>query len=112
VIAAGATLHDLGGFVGALRLRYFGPRPLVEDESVRSDETVLLSARVGWEFERTWTIGAEVFNLLDQQDDEIAYFYPSRLAGEPAGPDDGGFNDVHLHPVYPISFRVVATARF
>jgi hypothetical protein len=112
VIAAGATLHDLGGFVGALRLRYFGPRPLIEDDSVRSDETVLLSARVGWEFERTWTISAEAFNLLDQEDDEIAYFYPSRLAGEPAGPDDGGFADVHLHPVYPISFRVVATARF
>jgi hypothetical protein len=47
-----------------------------------------------------------------RQDDEIAYFYPSRLAGEPAGPDEGGFDDLHVHPVSPLSVRVALTARF
>jgi outer membrane receptor protein involved in Fe transport len=112
VVAAGATVHDLGGFFGSLRLRYFGPRALVEDDSVRSDDTVLLSARVGYQFDETWTLCAEVFNLLNRDDSEIDYYYPSRLPGEPAGPDEGGTNDIHFHPVAPISFRIALTARF
>jgi len=112
VVSAGATVHDLGGAFGALRLRYFGARPLVEDDRVRSAATILLSARVGYRFDEVWTVAAEVFNLLDRKDSEIDYFYPSRLAGEPAGPDDGGFDDVHFHPVDPISFRIALTARF
>jgi outer membrane receptor protein involved in Fe transport len=112
VVAAGATLHDLGGFFGSLRLRYFGPRALTEDDSVRSSQTILLSARVGYQFDETWTLSAEVFNLLNRDDDEIAYYYASRLATEPAGPDEGGFDDLHIHPVHPVSFRVALTARF
>ena len=112
VVAAGITVDDLRGFFGTIRLRYFGPRPLIEDDSVRSDDTILLSARVGYRFDETWTLAAEVFNLLNRKDDEIAYFYPSRLLGEPAGPDEGGIADVHVHPVYPVSFRVALSARF
>jgi outer membrane receptor protein involved in Fe transport len=112
VIAAGATVHDLGGFFGSIRLRYFGPRALVEDDSVRSDPTLLLSARVGYEFDETWSVSAEVFNLLNRDDDEIAYYYASRLPDEAAGPDEGGYDDLHVHPVYPASFRLALTARF
>lgn len=112
VVAAGATVHDLGGVFGALRLRYFGPRPLVEGGSVRSDGTLLVSARLGHHIGRTWTLSAEIFNLLNRKDSEIDYFYPSRLPGEPPGPADGGTNDVHFHPVDPISFRIALTARF
>ncbi|MFN7138173.1 MAG: TonB-dependent receptor [Limisphaerales bacterium] len=112
VIAAGISVHDLNGFFGSLRLRYFGPRPLVEDDSVRSNETILLSAQVGYKINKTWTLSAEVFNLLNRKDSEIDYFYPSRLADEPVGPDEGGYNDIHFHPVDPISFRVALTATF
>lgn len=114
VVAAGFTLQQPGerGFFGGLRLRYFGPRPLIEDDSVRSGETILLSARAGYRFNKHWTLAAEVFNLLDQKDSEIDYYYPSRLAGEVVGPDEGGYNDRHFHPVDPISFRVALTARF
>jgi len=107
VVAAGATVHDLGGPFGTIRVRYFGPRPLIEDDSVESGSTVLLSVRIGYEFDKTWTIAGEVFNLLDRRDSEIDYFYTSRLATEPAGVDD-----VHFHPVEPISFRVALTAKF
>jgi hypothetical protein len=51
-------------------------------------------------------------HLLNRTDDEIASFYPSRLLGEPAGPAEGGFDDVHVHPVSPISARIALTARF
>ena len=112
VVAAGATVHDLGGPFGTIRLRYFGPRPLIENDSVESDQTVLVSAKVGYEFNSTWTIAAEVFNLLGRSDSEIDYFYASRLADEPAGPDDGGLNDLHFHPTDPISFRIALSAKF
>ena len=112
VVAAGATVHDLGGPFGTIRVRYFGPRPLIENDSVESSQTVLLSARVGYEFNSTWTIAAEVFNLLDRSDSEIDYFYPSRLADEPAGPANGGFEDLHFHPADPISFRIALSAKF
>jgi outer membrane receptor protein involved in Fe transport len=112
VVAAGASVHDLAGFFGALRLRYFGPRPLLEDGSQSSGETILVSTRIGYELTDTWSVSAEIFNLLDRDDHEIDYFYASRLQTEPAGPDDGGFDDDHFHPVDPISVRGVLTARF
>jgi hypothetical protein len=112
VIAAGVTLHDLGGFFGGLRLRYFGPRPLVEDDSVRSGSTLLLSGQVGYEFNDTWTVTIDAFNLLDREDSDIDYFYASRLRNEAVGPVDGGYEDIHFHPVIPASVRVGLTARF
>jgi hypothetical protein len=107
VIASGISVHDLAGFFGALRLRYLGERPLIEDDSARSDDTVLLSTRIGYEINQTFTVSAEVFNLLDDTDHEIDYFYESRLQNEGAGTED-----IHFHPVDPISFRAALTARF
>ena len=51
-----------------LRLRYFGARPLVENNRVRSAETVMLNAQVGCQINKTWTITAEILNLLDRRD--------------------------------------------
>ncbi len=115
VIAAGVSVHDLPplpGFSGELRVRYFGPRALTEDDSVRSNDSILLNARVAYQITHTWGVSLEVFNLLDRKDSEIDYYYASRLPGEPAGPDDGGYNDIHFHPVSPVSVRGALTARF
>jgi len=43
---------------------------------------------------------------------DIDYYYASRMAGEPPGPDDGGYNDRHFHPAYPRTFRGVLTMKF
>ena len=112
VISAGITLHDLHGFFGSLRLRYFGPRPLIEDDSVQSDSTLLLNAQAGYQINRTWTITLDFFNLLNSKNSDISYYYASRLAGEPPGPDDGGYNDIHFHPVEPFEVRAAVMARF
>lgn len=108
VIAAGATVHDLRGFFGGLRLRYFGPRALIEDNSRRSKETVLLSANLGYAIDKCLSFQAEVFNLLNRKDSAIDYFYTSRLPGESAE----GVGDIHFHPVEPIGFRLGFTANF
>src|SRR5260370_5784043 len=43
VFDAGISVHDLYGFEADLRFRYFGPRALTHDDSVRSLATALLS---------------------------------------------------------------------
>ena len=109
VIASGATFHDVfGGFYGGPRLRYFGPRALIEDNSVRSKETLMVSAMMGYEFNKHWKLQAEVFNLLDRKDSGIDYNYTSRLPNEAVG----GINDVHFHPVEPLSFRMTLSTSF
>ena len=107
VVAAGITYHTDPGFYAGLRLRYFGPRPLIEDNSVRSDETVLLSASVGYHFNQTWTLSAEIFNLLNRRDHDIDYLYESRIS-----PGATAREEVHFHPVEPIQARFALTARF
>lgn len=111
VLAAGISLHDPHperGFFSSLRIRYFGPRPLVEDNSIRSSSTLLLNAQAGYRFNRRIQLTIDAFNLLDRHDADIAYYYPSRLNGEPSS----GVNDIHVHPVEPLSARVTLTARF
>lgn len=108
VIAAGVTVHDLDGWFGTVRLRYFGPRPLIEDNSVRSKVTELISASVGRRFRKHWSAQIEVFNILDRRDSAIDYYYTSRLPGEPAD----GVNDVHFHPIEPRSLRVSVSRDF
>lgn len=109
VVAAGASLHDFyGGWFGSLRLRYFGPRSLIEDDSVRSPSTTIVNAQVGYQFNKTWSANVEIFNLFDEESSDIDYFYTSRLRGEPAD----GFDDIHSHPNEPRAVRFTVTAKF
>jgi outer membrane receptor protein involved in Fe transport len=114
VVAAGISCHqpEEYGFFSELRLRFFGPRPLTEDDSVQSGSTILLSAKAGYNFNKNWTLSIEGFNLLNRKDHDIDYYYPSRLENEAAGPDNGGYNDIHFKPVEPLSFRLELTAKF
>ncbi len=107
VIAAGITYHADCGFFSSLRLRYFGPRPLIEDNSFRSKETILLNAQVGYQINKTWTVSAEVLNLLDRRDHDIDYAYESRIT-----PASASNTEIHFHPVEPIQVRFALTARF
>lgn len=108
VISAGFSLRDIGGFYGGARVRYFGPRDLIEDGSKKSDESTLVYLQAGYRFNPTWSIQADVFNLFDSEVSDIDYYYTSRLAGEP----EGGFDDYHTHPAEPRSVRFTVTARF
>ncbi|MBZ0295283.1 MAG: TonB-dependent receptor [Anaerolineae bacterium] len=114
VISTGISFHQPGerGLFSELRLRFFGPRPLTEDNSIRSGSTSLLSAKAGYNFNKNWTLSIEGFNLLDNRDHDIDYYYPSRLESEAAGPDSGGYNDIHFKSVEPIAVRAALTFRF
>jgi hypothetical protein len=103
----GITVGKSEGFFGTLRSRYFSPRPLIEDGSVESRQSWQVNARIGWR-KNDWEIALDCLNLLDRDDNDIEYFYTSRLRGEPAA----GIDDVHLHPAEPRTFRVSLTKRF
>jgi hypothetical protein len=104
VVTGGIAVSDLHGFFGSLRARYFGPRPLVEDDSARSGASTLVYASFGYRVRGGMKLGLEVFNLLDEKAGDIEYFYESRLPGEPAP-----VGDVHFHPAESRSFRLVAS---
>jgi hypothetical protein len=93
-VASAGVEYDASGGFGSLRLRYFGPRPLIEDNSVRSRASTVLNAEAGYRSRRAWTLTLQVFNLLDRAVSDVDYFYTSRLPGEPAA----GVADVHSHP--------------
>jgi hypothetical protein len=103
-LALGVTVPDWRHAYASARLRYFGPRPLIEDDSVRSHASSLVYLDAGYRFESGLKLGVEVFNLLDAKVSDIDYYYPSRLPGEPAE----GVSDVHFHPAEPRSVRLVA----
>jgi hypothetical protein len=108
VVSLGATVTERGPWFGHFQLRYFGPRPLVEDNSRRSNGTTLAYLRAGYRINRSLDLAVDVFNLFDRQASDIDYFYASRLKGEPAA----GVDDVHFHPVEPRLLRLMLTARF
>lgn len=76
----------LPGFAAAARLRYLGPHPLTEDNSVRGDDTFLVNLRASWTpgHRPGWELYAELLNALGSDDHDIDYFYRTRLPGEPS----------------------------
>lgn len=101
VVSAGVTVDSVRHLFGSLRWRYFGPRPLIEDDSVRSASTSLVNLQAGYRFTSNVRLAVDVFNLFDADASDIDYFYASRLPGEPAA----GIDDIHFHPTLPRTAR-------
>jgi hypothetical protein len=95
----GATVTLENGFVGSLRVRHFGDAPLVEDGSIQKSSTTLVNLGVSYPL-GNFVLGVDVLNLLDSKDNDIEYFYESRLPAEPSGVED-----IHFHPVESREFR-------
>ena len=102
VITAGLTARVTPRASVTLTGRRLGPAPLIEDNSARSNPANLLNALIDYDL-RKFKVKLEVLNLLDSHDDEIQYFYTSRLRGEPID----GVNDYHFHQFEPRTFRVI-----
>ncbi|MGZ5875123.1 MAG: TonB-dependent receptor [Bradyrhizobium sp.] len=108
VASGGVTFGAETGWFGALRVRYFGPRPLIEDDSVRSLQSLIFNARAGYKFDNGLRLQFDVLNLFNAQTNQIEYYYLSRLPGEPIG----GVADRHVHPAEPLAVRLTLAARF
>ena len=108
IASAGFTVGEQLGWYGGMKLRYFGPRPLIEDNSVSSSATTLVNARIGYRYDNGVRIQLDAFNIFNSQATQIDYYYTSRLPGEPAA----GIADQHYHPVEPLAVRLTLAASF
>src|SRR5262245_24802130 len=108
VAAGGVTFGSETGWFGALRARYFGPRPLIEDDSVRSQTSLIFNARAGYKFDNGLRLQLDVLNLFNARTNQIEYYYLSRLPGEPID----GVADRHVHPAEPLAVRLTLAGRF
>jgi len=107
VMSAGVNARSDSGWLATLRVRHFGPFPLIEDDSVEADGSTLVNLRIGREWGH-FGVYLDVLNALDSDDHDVDYFYASRLPGEPAG----GIEDIHFHAFQPRSVRVSVQHRF
>jgi hypothetical protein len=108
VISGAVTVEPKEPLFGSIRLRHFGPRPLVEDASVGSESTTIWNGEIGYRLSATARLSLEAFNLFNSKVSDIDYFYTSRLTGEPAD----GVADIHLHPSLPRTARLALQVTF
>ena len=107
VVSAGVTLTS-GPWSSSLRVRHFGPYPLIEDNTQRSGGTTLVNLGGHYDWNQL-RLSLSVLNLFDSKDSDIEYFFESRLNPGLAEPIE---EDVHFHPVPPRQVRATVTARF
>ena len=107
VITTGCVAMLPRDWFTSIRLRHFGARPLEESGDIESDSSTLVNLAVGFERD-SFKAKIEIFNLFDSDENDIEYYYASRLSGEPVS----GVEDIHLHPSEPRSIRVTLESRF
>jgi hypothetical protein len=94
------------GPFGSLRFRHFGPRPLLEDNSVESRQTTIVNGEAGYKFSPPIRLVLQGFNLFDAEVSDIDYFFESRLRDELQRVED-----IHFHAI-PRSARVALQVSF
>lgn len=101
------------GWSAGLRLRYFGSRPLLEDNSLRSSPSTLVNLNTGYRFNSQMSAHLDVLNLFDRKVNDIEYLYASCLKQEqtdsacsPLAAEREGITDRHLHPTEPRTYRL------
>ena len=67
VVSGAVTVEPAKRVFGSIRLRHFGPRPLIENASVRSESTTIWNGEIGYGVTNRTRLMLEVFNLFDSE---------------------------------------------
>ena len=122
VAAIGATI-DRPTFATSLRMRYFGPRVLIEDGSAVSAPSTQLNSQFTWKLRKGLQLRLDVLNILNANVDDVEYYYGSWLPHDGANPGiaanpavnpllgGSGVNDYHLHPSERRTLRLSVSRR-
>src|SRR5437660_6134330 len=109
VASLGATVKDLGPWSGTVHARYFGPRPLIENNSVRSQSSIDFSLRTSYKVDARTNINLDIFNLFNRKSNDIEYYYLSQRCPSPTCTPE---QDIHFHPAEPRTVRLAVVARY
>ena len=110
VASISAIIDNQGPYSGSLQLRYFGPRPLTEDNSLRSDSTTTINGKVGYRVNKDTKIEFVGFNLLNTQSSAIDYAVDSYTGVGGTSNTSGPYRV--FHPIESRTFRVMLITRY
>ena len=88
-------------------MRFIGAAPLIEDNSVQSSSSLTSNLRINRKLSSDVDVTLDVLNLTDRKNNDISYYYTSRVAGESLG-----VSGVHVHPAEPRTMRLSGRIRF
>jgi outer membrane receptor protein involved in Fe transport len=100
-----SVVHE--NWEGSIRVRHLGPYPLIEDNSLRDKGSTVVNARGAWK-PGNIEIYAEVLNIFNSRDKDMAYLYESFIPSFDAAPVEGRLSRV----LEPRTLRVGAKYRF
>ena len=104
----GVLVDNLGPWFGSLQWRALGAYPVSDGDEYPQDPGYSeVNVDVGCKITPKLKAQVSVFNLLNSQANAAAYYYTSRLV--PGGPEVTG---LQVHPLEPISGRLIVTAYF
>lgn len=98
----GIAIRNMGPWSGSLSMRYIGAAPLLVDNSVKSSSSITSNLRINRKLSSDVDITLDVINLTDRKNNDISYYYTSRVAGESLA----GVSGVHVHPAEPCTIRL------
>jgi hypothetical protein len=101
VFTGGISALVTDELIATLTFRLLGPAPLTEDGLVKSETAFTTNLLLRYQLGR-FTFTGQIINLLNNADNDIQYYYTSRLPGEPAE----GLDDFHIHPMEPRTWRL------
>jgi hypothetical protein len=101
VFTGGISALVTDELIATLTFRLLGPAPLTEDGLIESETAFTTNLLLRYQLGR-FTFTGQILNLLNNADNDIQYFYTSRLPGEP----DEGIDDFHIHPMEPRTWRL------
>ena len=93
---------------GSIGLRYIGPAALIENNTVQSSPSVTTNLRISKKVDPKMDVTLDVLNLFNRHNNDIAYYYNSRVQGE----TPNGVDDLHLHPAEMRTWRINAKMKF
>ena len=99
VLSAGIGWKPLDNWETNLRLRHFANRVLDSYDEHESDPFSVVNFGASYTFGQ-WKFNMDVLNLFDSNDQDIAYYYASRITSQAPA-----IEDVHYHPIEPRTVR-------
>jgi outer membrane cobalamin receptor len=105
----GVLVDNLGPWSGGLQWRDLGAYPVNDGDQFPQDKGYSeVNFNAGYQVNAKLKFQLSIFNLFNTKANAAAFYYTSRLPGEPLA----GVTDFQVHPLEPISARFGATATF